>query len=186
MRSAYIDTNVLIAKYKRGDAFHQSCSELFEKEIVICIYSPIVLIELASVFAKEMKNIELKLSTKGKKIYNRLTLVGKVQFATRYILQTNKLEYYSTESTEIFSVDSDVFTIPSIFRRAWELAGKTELRTLDNLHIAMIYHMVYIERRPLDYFVTCDEGIIKKKRQIYELLNVTTLTPDLVLELETS
>jgi len=186
MRSAYIDTNVLVAKYKEKDACHQSCFELFEKEIVTCIYSPIVLIELASVFAREMKHIELKLSTKGKKIYNQLTLVGKVQFATRYILQTNKLEYYSTESTEIFSVDSDILTISSIFRRAWELAGKTELRTLDNLHIAMIYHMVHLEGRPLDYFVTCDEGILKKKSPINDLLNVTTLTPDLLLELETS
>ncbi len=184
MKSAYYDTNVVVSTINPNDPFFAESKQLLTSSIVRNISSVLLLVELKSVLAKQIANLEFTLPEKAKDLLHNLSLLEKVEIFFNYIIDSINLEIYENTTTEQIQVSSQYIIAPAQYTVALRIAANTQLRTLDNLHIAQI---LLLERNPdihIDYFVTGDEMIRSKKKQLNGLALITTVTPAELLNLE--
>jgi predicted nucleic acid-binding protein len=63
-----------------------------------------------------------------------------------------------------------MWNLPALFALALEIGSKTGVKTLDTLHLASAAIASRIYGQKIDYFVTLDEDILKRREAICSLI----------------
>lgn len=181
MKTIYVDTSVLIAKYKPNDELFEVSQKILELRKFKSIISHISLIELVSVISRQFIYFKFK-GEVGERM-RLLNFKEKVLFSLNYIIQDNDLLVLQHNSFEKlpFITESQIY---ADYGRALILAPDTKLRTLDNLHIASAKNITLLKDEYLYYFVTGDNEILSKKKEISEYLGTLVISPFDLIKIE--
>jgi len=67
--------------------------------------------------------------------------------------------------------------LPALFVVALEMGSKTGVKTLDNLYLAAAYIASRIYDHKIDYFITLDEDILRRRERIKDLIESRVASP---------
>ncbi len=162
MAVVYVDTSVVIAKYKPGDLLYRDANRFFERDYDFVI-SPITLMELYSVLARIRPFLRLE---KGLGNTNVDTIVA-------FIIHDLKLRLVARSFMTKLQVFGAKIRLPLEYHLAIKFSERLQLKTLDMLHIAYVYML----RDMLNYFVTCDDDILKARNTIEQQIGVKVRRP---------
>ncbi|HKZ40332.1 MAG TPA: hypothetical protein VJ044_05180 [Candidatus Hodarchaeales archaeon] len=184
MKTAYIDTNVVVSFVKPNDPYYLSARRILTERIVQNISSTLFLIELKSVISREFTAFFGNLSLEFREMTGRLDEIEKIELFYQHILQSIIIDIMDDVSVEIH--DSSYYSgqIPASYAKILRVSGKTRLKTLDNLHIA---HLILLKENlgvPIDYLITGDQGILARKSDVNRIASVTTISPTELLSIE--
>ena len=146
MLRAYVDTNVIVARYKPGDPLHESADRLFGLPEATFYVSPLTLVELYSAFSR----VEIESTLP------ELNLHALVAFC----LKDCKLELISKSHLLRAKVAEREFKAPLEYCLAVKLAEQLRLRALDLLHVT--YALLLKKAKLADVLITGDEEILEK------------------------
>ncbi len=178
MKSVYVDTSVLIAKYKTNDKIHNPSVKILTSINANFVISHISLVELASVISRQIENINFNKEIDEK--IGQLNFKERIMFLLNYIVHDNKLQIIQHNGFENlpFITENQIF---SDYSRAMIQSADTSLRTLDNLHLGAAKNLMVVKNYKIDYFVTGENEILSKKRIISQYLDILVISPhDLV------
>ncbi|OLS19271.1 MAG: hypothetical protein HeimC3_46370 [Candidatus Heimdallarchaeota archaeon LC_3] len=186
MKNAYIDTNIVVSSIKPDDIFYSDSKKLLSNSIVNCLSSTLLLVELKAVLTKQVDNIEKNLSREIKNLIKDFTLEEKTEVFFNYVMEKIYLEILEVPTIERLDIPSYNGSIYTPYAISLKISAFTQLKTLDNLHISHIMQINHILNKKIDYFVTTDKMIQKNKMKINELLSIIVITPNKLIELETT
>lgn len=158
----YVDTNVIIARYKPNDPLYSVANKLFENNYDFVI-SPVTLVELYSVLSHVKPFLKFK---RGFENVNIDTILA-------FILYDSKLRIVARNFMSKMQILSKKFRFPLEYYLAIRFAKKFSLRTLDLLHIAY----AYILRNMIDYVITGDHDILKIRGPLRQYIGLEIKEP---------
>lgn len=167
MTTVYVDTNVIIARYKPGDPLHGVADELFKRDFEFVI-SPVTLVELYSVLSRVKPFVRLREEFKHASIG---TLVA-------FIIHDLHLKLRARAFLFKLSLLGTTFRVPLEYHIAMKFSEKLQLKTLDLLHLAYAYML----REEIDYFVTGDDDILSRRELIRECMGIEVIEPSELLK----
>ena len=162
MVTVYVDTSIIIARYKPNDPLHSIANRFFEKDYDFII-SPITIVELYSVLSRIKPFLKFKEELKNANID---TIVA-------FIIYDSKLRIVTRSFMPSMQILGKKFRVPLEYRLAMKFAEKLQLRTLDLLHIAYAYML----RDMLDYVVTGDDDVLKARELIKQCTGLEVVSP---------
>ena len=113
-------------------------------------------------------------TSRAYKRYNRkVGALGQEEVAgafLRGILKIKKLGFIPMGGEVSINVEQDHVELPALFALALEIGSKTGVKTLDTLHLASAAIASRIYGQKIDYFVTLDEDILKRREAICNLI----------------
>jgi len=74
-------------------------------------------------------------------------------------------------------------SLSTMFVETFNMAPRTLLRTLDNLHVACLLTLLR-ERQSIHYMVTADEELLKARKKITELTSIPVASPHDLINIE--
>lgn len=165
MRSYYVDTSVIIARYDPEDELHVHSEGLFSFENADFYISPLSLLELYSVLSRVA--LEISPSPTSKELLLD-TLVA-------FMVKDCRLKMVS----KIYIARQDIagwsLRLPLEYSLAMRYAGDLELRALDLLHLMCAWLLK--RSHPVDAFITGDGEILDKAEIIDEVFKIKVLHP---------
>ena len=169
MIAVYLDTNVLLSKWAQNYPYHVESLQIInaiETQNIDGYFSAFGLAEIASVVERQKKQFALPK-------YQLVSIADEYIKAVRAIKNLNILEYLYPARLNIGGIKT---TISAIHLRSIYAAKEIGLKTLDNIHIAIIDLLQKIELKKLDFFITGDGEIVANQVHIqatygYEVLN---------------
>ena len=162
--SLYLDTSVIIARYKPMDPLHDASERLFTNKALEFLISPITLFELYSVISRLGPNLVLPQEVKGVSLD---TLV-------RFIIEDCNIRLISEVFFIPINLNQQKVNLPLEYLISITLAEKLKLRALDLLHIAYVAML----REKVKIFVTGDEEILGKKTTIKKVVRIEVKHPE--------
>ncbi len=153
MRRVYVDTNVIIARYKPQDPLYSTANEFFTRKDIEFIISPLSLVELNAVISRLLPS-NIIVPSNIKKI--------DVPTLVEFIIYDCNLRLVSKSYLTAYQIRKMKVRIPLEYYLALLIADTIKLRTLDLLHLAYVYLM----KDYVSVFVTGDEEIIERKNVI--------------------
>ena len=163
MKEIYIDTNLIIARYKPKDPLYSIANRLFKEEKYKFVISPITLTELHSVLSRVKHQISLP---KDIETIDIPTLV-------EFIIEDCNLKLLSKTRIVTYQIGKERVRIPLEYYIALSIADKIKLRTLDLIHIAY----AYLIKDQINAFVTGDNEILEKRKTILHTLGIEVKPP---------
>jgi predicted nucleic acid-binding protein len=99
----------------------------------------------------------------------------------RRVLKIKKLAFIPIGGEVSINADKRHVELPALFALALEIGSKTGVKTLDTLHLASAAIAARIYGQKIDYFVTLDDDILKRRETINNLIesNVVSLSESL-------
>lgn len=158
--SFYVDTSVIVARYKPADPLHREAEKLLQGKGARLYVSPVSLLELYSVLSRVRDELESPLLEEPI-----------LETLITFIVQDCKLSILSQSRIVERRLAGQTLTIPLEYHLAMRYADRMKLRTLDMLHLAWA-HIHGVNR-----FVTGDEEILERSKTIKEIFKVKTLHP---------
>jgi len=155
-----VDTNVIVARYKPGDPLYSDSNVLFEKRYEFVV-SPLVLVELYSVFSRIRPHIRLP------KPLEEATLSSLVRFVVDDCRLTVVYDLL------VAKIGGEARRVPLEYIYAMKLAEKLRLRALSLLHVAQA---ALLSDR-VETFVTGDEEILERRESIERLTGLKVASP---------
>ena len=163
MKGIYVDTNLIIARYKPEDPLYVLANRLFKARNYEFIISPITLTELYSVLSRVKIHISIP---EGMENIDIPTLI-------EFILEDCNLKIVSKTRIVTYQIGKERIKIPLEYYIALSIADKIKLRTLDLIHIAY----AYLIKDRIKAFVTGDNEIIDKQETIIHMLGIKVISP---------
>ena len=99
------------------------------------------------------------------------------------MLRTGNVRVLAPDTILTLNLEHFTLNMSSMFIEAFKLAPKMLLKTLDNLHVASVYSLLK-EGNTINYMVTGDEELLRVRKKITELTNVTVISPTDMIKLE--
>lgn len=177
MKTLYLDTNVMLSKWVLTDPFHEDSKKIInaiQNSKIKGLFSGLGLAEVASVVERQQEKFsgeiekELKLGTE---FIKKITMITNLEICD-IIYPINSI--IANENKELSIIHWQCF----------EVASKIHLKTLDNLHIAIITLLEKIKGKKIDYFITSDKEIVSKANQIKKEYGFAVLQPNQLVTLE--
>jgi len=168
---AYVDTNVVLAKYFPEDMIHRRALRFLEQSAMRKIISPISLVELAAVLSR----IDPALSAPEELL--RETPRRRVRALLEFLIKDTNLHVASVPAKAKLRVGGTSFAAPIEYYTCIRLAHALKLKTLDLLHVAYADNL-----RKCGYdiktFVTFDQDIIGKAHEIQQETEIEVKEPN--------
>ena len=177
MKTIYLDTNVLLAKWSPNYPFHKESGQIIsatEMGTIATVFSTIGLCEVVSV----VKRQEMKFLPKSDPKPSMT-----IEFIKR-IRTIKNLTIFNDNIKIDVSIAGIRTEILSTYWKSIEIASKIGLKTSNNIHLATEIVFQRVTGRQIDYFVSADKMIILEARTIKKAIGVTVVTPDQFLVLE--
>jgi len=166
-RGCYVDTSIIIARYKPADDLHKISKTLFEKSDLKLYISPITLIELYSILSRISKELELPL-VKGPLLD---TLIA-------FIIEDCKLIIVSRTHAIEETIVGQPYKSTIEYHILMRFAEKLRLRTLDMLHLS--YAWMIKRTLGINTFLTGDDELLEKSEVTRSVLGIKTLHPRMI------
>lgn len=93
------------------------------------------------------------------------------------LVNNKKLEFIPMGAEVSVDMKERRVKLPALFALALEIGSKTDVKTLDTLHLASASVASKIYGHKIDYFVTLDEDILKLREQISSLIESRVVSP---------
>ncbi|MHA1617478.1 MAG: type II toxin-antitoxin system VapC family toxin [Candidatus Njordarchaeales archaeon] len=171
----YLDTNILVAYFKPGDPYYSDSRTILEKTDIDKIVSFLTLTEFLSVIFRLYRNSQIEFTPKIREIFSQLPLKSRAVILLKYIVRKFNLNILGAKELLNFRINSENILFPLEFLKAINMAGETGLRTLDNLHLAIVALENKVSK--IDYFITGDRDFINKRQIVFRVTGVPVLTP---------
>ncbi len=163
METLYLDTNIIIARYKPGDPLHELSEKLVNDKSFKLFISPVTLFELYAVISRISPYLLLPNEL------NHTSLATLIHF----IIKDCNLNFKSRTLLTSINFKGFKATLPFEYLMSSFLAEKLRLRALDLLHISYAAML----RDEVKLFITGDEEILEKKEAIKEFTEVEVRHP---------
>lgn len=160
----YVDTSVIIARYKPNDELYEHSERLFSRDDVKFYASPLTLVELYAVLSRLLD--ELLIPQGFEKDLD--ALVG-------FIVKDCKLNVVPHLYTLTLDFHARKIRMPLEYYLTFRYAGRLKLRALDLIHIC--YAKILNEFYDVEFFVTGDEELLSKAEVASELLKLRISHP---------
>ena len=186
MKTAYLDTNIIISLLKPTDPFYTSSKIILQSPFVKNIISTLTLVEIKSVISRQLGELLENLSDKIKDLIKNLSDEETVELIYHYLLESITFEIHENLAIQESSISVYKGKIFSVYSLALQLSNITKLRTLDNLQLAHSLQIHQESNEKIDYFVTGDLNFLNQIDVIRNKFPFTILAPDKLLNLEKS
>ncbi len=177
----YLDTNVLIAYFKPNDPYYLDSRKILTYDEIDKIVSFLTLTEFSSVISRLEKGGQIKFAPEIGKIISKMPLKQRAIILLKYIVKKFNLKVLGAKELISLRVNGEVVSFPLEFLKAISLSYELGLKTLDNLHIAIVALENKLAR--IDYFITGDRDIIDNRKTILKLVGCPISTPKEFAEL---
>jgi len=168
LNTLYLDTNIIIARYKSADPLHKVSDKLLSNEEFDFFISPITLFELYSVISRLRPNLVLPQEAKH----------ASVSTIIRFMIEDCNLKLVSKTYLITTYFMNQKFRMPFEYSMSTILAEKLKLRALDLLHIAYASML----KDKIRIFVTGDDEILERKGVIKEFIGLEVKHPKDLLD----
>lgn len=161
----YLDTNIILARYAPDEVHHEEAKELLNKiesGNLSAVTSVLTLVEVVCTTSRAYKRYNRKVGALGQEEVAGAFL--------RRILKIKKLGFIPMGGEVSVNVEEGQVELPALFVLALEIGSKTGVKTLDTLHLASAAIASRIYGQKIDYFVTLDEDILKRRNAICSLI----------------
>jgi len=185
MKIAYLDSNVILAKYMPLDPYHSSSYRILEEKFVQNITSALTIVELAAVIGRQSEKIKF-VDERSDVItaIEALSRTERIAAFIKFVLSEISVKFLSHLGTEDLSLAQERIRLFSDYARAYSYAPEFRLKSLDLLHLAALKNIQIEGKISVDYFVTADNEILGRKKEITRELDVTTIDPDTLVRVE--
>jgi predicted nucleic acid-binding protein len=168
---AYIDTNVIMAKYLPQDPYHKSSKTFLNSAKGENVVSPLTVVELTAVIARHAEELQAPDEILPKDSRRRIRSV------VEFFLRDSNLTTMSVHANARTKIAKSILTVPLEYVTSLRLASALKLKTLDLMHLAYAEN-IRSSGRELDWFVTTDKDIVKKSDHIERLLSIKVKEPN--------
>ena len=180
MKGVYLDTSVVLTRYAPSDPYHAAVTTLFEAvegQEVTAATSTLTLVELASSVARAYEKFvkEEKIEIPKEKL---------VAAYTKRVAKIPNLQLFTVDGEVGVQLNGVLIKLPLLFARALEIAPRTSLKSLDNLHLAAANLALKILGLKIDYLVTQDDEMLKRRGEIRRIIEIPVASPNEIVELE--
>ena len=177
MKSTYLDTSIILARYLRSDPNFHRVEKLLGNTSQPRYISEASILELYCVFSRLINSRSL-ISLEEKVGFDQLTTDEKVRVAVEHAIRSWRVKGITPERTSIRLPASDqMFEVTHEIFEAIRCAPELGLKALDALHLA--YASTIKEVDPdLDTFTTLDKDISSKKDTIETKTGIRIVVPD--------
>jgi len=161
----YLDTNIILARYAPDEVHHKEAKELLNKienENFSAVTSVLTLVEVVCTTSRAYERYNHKLGELGREEVAGAFL--------RRVLKIKKLAFIPIGGEVSVNAEEAHVELPALFALALEIGSKTGVKTLDTLHLASAAIAARIYGQKIDYFVTLDEDILKRREAINNLI----------------
>jgi predicted nucleic acid-binding protein len=166
-RRLYVDTSVIVARYKPRDELYNSAESLFNQEGIHFFVSPLTLVELYAALSRVRDQIHTPVSP----FPSMNTLVA-------LIIQECKLRVITGTNPGVKALGDIRLRVSPEYFLSMRLAQQLQLRALDLIHLA--YASLARAGYGVSGFVTGDKEILNKSSLICKTLKLEALHPDQV------
>lgn len=167
---AYIDTNVIVARYAHSDPLQPAAESFLQSEAPPRVISPLTVAELSAVLARQENRITLPPFLRREKPARRVRAIAE------YFIRDCQLRIAPALGAAKMRIAHQIVPVPLEYRAAIQRAGAMHLRALDLLHItyAALITEFYM---PLESFVTGDEEILTRADFVRSALGLEVRHP---------
>jgi len=180
---AYVDTNVILARYILSDPHNDSCRKFFEQTEMERLGSSLSLLELSCVYSRLLEAKEIDVPRRIEVLLSELSHEEKVRGLLEYTLRDCNLKITDVDPIPLtISLLGSPTRVSHIYLKALSLASQLRLKTLDTLHLAHA-SCLKDEGVQIEYLVTNDVEILAKREQISQILQGRVLSAEEALTL---
>ena len=174
----YLDTSIILARYSRGEHGHDASKRLIayvEAGKAEAVTSILTLVEVASATSRAYeRHKEESLNMKRGEIAGAFL---------KRAAELKNLHFIPIGGDVSLNIGEKTLEMPALFAVALEIGSKTDLKTLDNIHISSASVASRIYGQKIGSFVTLDEDILRHRDEIMALTGMMVAAPDeIVLE----
>jgi predicted nucleic acid-binding protein len=167
---AYVDTNVILAKYFPSDELHRDASYYLQRTVRKKFVSPVSVVELAAVVSRLQSELQAPKEFIGEppKKRNRALI--------EFFIKDCNLLLASVPVHARMKIAKVAVSVPLEYSNSIGFAHALGLRTLDLIHLIYAFNL----RRwghDLDTFVTGDKAILTKADEIESNLEISVKEP---------
>ena len=168
---AYVDTNVILAKYFPADRLHNRATAFLGLDEPRKIVSPVSVVELGAVLSRLQR--ELRAPEELLKQPPRRRIRAIVEF----LIRDCSLVIEAVPARAKVKLAGTILSIPLEYQRSLQLAHALELKALDLIHLAYADNLRKWGHE-IETFVTGDSDILSKAEEIQEQLGIEVKEPD--------
>lgn len=174
----YLDTNVILARYAPDEPQHDEAKNLLvkiEEGKLAAVTSILTLIEVVSTTSRAYERFKDKAES-----MKREEVAGAF---LRRVIYIRNLDFIPTGGEVSINVEEHRVKLPALFAVALEMGSKTEVKTLDNIHLAAASIASRIYGQKIECFITLDEDLLKHREEVKDLIEVKVATPAEISEM---
>ena len=168
----YLDTSVILARWAPGEPSHleaKAVLQAVEEGKAEAVTSALTLLEIVSATSRALERFR-----EGEEPMSREAVSGAL---LRRVVNTRSLSMVPFGGDVSLGVGERGVTVPALLAVALEAASKTGVKALDSLHVASVAVASRIYGRSVDYLVTLDEDMLKRRSEIEGLVGARVAAP---------
>lgn len=166
----YVDTSVIIARYKPGDELFDDAENLFSRRGLSFYGSPLTLVELYAVLSRVWHEIDI-----SNQVQKELKTI------VTFIVKDCGLHIAPETYATAVEIAGQRARIPLEYSLAYRHAETLKLRALDLIHVCYVSILKAVYG--VSTFITGDEEILAKSHIIREVFKINVKHPrDILLE----
>ena len=183
MKTVYLDTSVILSPYHQGDPYQAESLSIIASEGLTRITSHIGLIELASAISRLRSRKEIQVPPEVESSLASLDFSKQVYSILLFMIKRGDIRIMVPDTVVNLQMGDIELSLSTMFVETFNMAPRTLLRTLDNLHLACLLTMLR-EGQSIHYMVTADEELLKARKKMTELTSVPVTSPRDLLNIE--
>jgi len=168
---AYVDTNVVIAKYAPRDPLNKDARAFFSYSKTWKVISPISIVELIAVLSRLETELEVPAELESEPWSRRIRAVAE------FFIRDCRLLIVSSPITARTKIAGTAFIIPLEYQSSIRQAHALKLKTLELIHLKCAEN-VKKSGAELNYFVTGDIDVLSHAEVIKDNLGITVTPPN--------
>lgn len=171
----YLDTNIIVSYFKPNDPHYTYSRKILDQADIHKVISFLTIIEFTSVIFRLQKGNRIELSISMKNIFSKTPQKYRAIILAKYIVRKFNLSVLGSKELLNFRINEESALFPLEFLKALSLSYESGLKTLDNLHIAIVALENKVSR--IDYLVTGDRDILNKRNKILQITGCPVVSP---------
>jgi len=168
----YLDTNVILTRWAPREAHHRDAKNILqavEEGKTEAVTSTLTLLEVVSTTSRAFDRFK-----DDEKPMKREEISGAY---LKRVLNTRNLSFIPFGGDITLNLDDRGVKVPALLAVALEVAAKTGVKTLDCIHVASVSVASRIHGQRIDYLVTLDEDMLKRRTEIEGITGVKVAAP---------